>query len=703
MNRRLAYFSVFFFLFTVNLYSFASHCFPVIAPGKFLNRSALPAPELRCAAVIATGNVTLSWKTIQDTASIFVSYELYSSPNAAGPYVLVDHIIDINQFVYTDISVNANNQTRFYYIITKSNISGTDFFSTPSDTLQSILLNVLNSGQGTALLSWNANHNPLLPTSSGIYNIYREFPAGNWSLIGKTSSLNYTDTIPVCKAFMNYYIDIEDSLACASISNIDGDLIQDLTAPPVPVVDSVSVDSLTGNSMIGWTPSTSGDVEGYIIYENENGIWVPIDTVFGASSSVYVNTNPTWSNPDSASLSYCMAVFDSCRNTSPLSKNQNTLFLTSFMDVCNGVVTLNWTPYVNMLNGIQEYDIYVKENNGPWTLLGVNSSSSLTYTHSPLTKNSVYVYSVRAVNSTGAITSTSNTDTVRAYSSSIPQFVYLRYATVVNNSFVGVKAIVDTTGYISACKLFRAETAAGPFIQISSSSPLPGTNYVLFSDHSVSVDVQSYYYQVVIVDSCGNDVDTSNIGRTINLQAVATSDMKNTLTWNEYEEWLGSVNAYIIYRKVDDVADPVPLASLAPGTTTYTDDVSSLTGSNGKFSYTVEAKEGPGNPYLCQDSSLSNEVTVYQQPRFYVPNAFVPQGLNNIFIPVNVYVNSGDYLFTVFNRWGMTVFETKDTNEGWNGTINGEPAKPGVYVYCIRYRESEGKVVEKYGTVTLLR
>jgi gliding motility-associated-like protein len=706
MNKRVAYFSVFFFLFTVNFYSFASHLFysnDQDLNKPFFKKSGLSAPELRCAAVIASGNVTLSWKIILDSANTFVSYELYSSSSQAGPYALVDHIIDINQFVYTDILTNANSQTKYYYIITKSNIGGTDYFSSPSDTLQTILLNVLNTGQGTAYLSWNPIRNPYLPTSSGIYNIYREYPAGNWSLIGTTQALDYTDTIPVCKSFMNYYVDIEDSLACASISNIDGDLIQDLTAPNIPVVDSVSVDSLTGNSVIGWTASTSGDVEGYIIYENKNGIWVPIDTVYGASSTYFVNTNSSWSDPDSTSLSYCIAAFDSCQNTSPINKNQNTIFLTSGMDVCNGVVTLNWTAYVNMLGGLKEYDIYVRENNGPVTLLGTNSASNLTYTHSPLVKNSVYIYSVRAVSNSGDITSTSNTDTIRAYSSTIPQFVYLRYATVVNNDYVGVKALVDTSGYISACKLFRSETAAGPFAQVSSSNPVPNTNYVYFSDHNVSVDQGSYYYKVVIADSCGNDVDTSNIGRTIYLQAVASSDMKNTLTWNEYEEWLGSVNGYNIYRKVDDVADPNPITTLLPGIGTYTDDVAPLTNSNGKFTYLVEAVEGTGNPHLCTDSSMSNEVTVFQPPRFYVPNAFVPQGLNNIFIPVNVYVNTGDYLFIVYNRWGMKVFETTDPNEGWDGNIQGEPGRQGVYVYSIQYKDAEGKVVEKYGTVTLLR
>jgi len=659
-------------------------------------------PKLRCASVDPAGNVTLSWQAVHDTMNSFNSYHIYTATNPAGPFTKIDSIFNINQTSYTHTGAGANTQSIYYYIKTRSGCYG-KYYSASSDTLRTIFLNAVNSGSGTAQITWNPLHNPNLPTSHGWYHLYREYPPGVWTMIDSTQALSYSDTITLCHAQINYYVDIEDSLPCTSVSSIDGDLFQDITAPVTPVMDSVSVNASGTYSMLGWTQSPSGDTQGYIVYESINGVWIPIDTVYGIGTTTYTNTHSTNSNPDSASLAYCIAAFDSCHNTSPLGINHKTIYLNSQLDICGGSVRLSWTPYINMHPGLMGYKVFVKENNGPLTLLTTNPPTNQSYTHTPLNQGSVYVYTIRAFDSTGTVTSTSNPDTVIAYAPSQPQFVYLRYVTVRNNISVDLKAIIDTSGYISTCKIVRAETFAGPFSLIGNVNPVPNSNTISYNDASVFVNQTSYYYKVILVDSCGNDVVTSNIGRTIYLQATPGSDMKNSLSWNNYQDWLGGVSLYRIYRKVDDVPDPNPLVTLPPTTLNYIDDVSALTETTGKFEYQVQAVEGPGDPYLVTDTSVSNDAIALQPPRFYVPNAFAPKGLNNIFIPVNVFVNSEDYLFSIYNRWGMIIFSTSDTKMGWNGTFDGLPSPQGVYVYSIKYKNSQGKTVQKSGTVTLLR
>ena len=564
------------------------------------------------------------------------------------------------------------------------------------------MVNAFNAGDGTAVLTWNALYSPNLPTSSGWYHIYKEYPAGTWTLIDSTQLLTYTDSIKLCSAFISYYVSIDDNLPCTSVSSIDGKTFNNIIAPETPVIDSVSVNTTTGYSTIGWAASSASDTHGYIIYENINGKCIPIDTVYGAGVTNYVNTHTLFGNTDSASLSYYIAAFDSCKNTSPISDYQKTIFLKSNYDICDRNITLNWTSYVNMYHGLKGYKIFMRFNNGPATLLATNSSSNLSYTQSSLMPNVSYIYFIQAFDSTGTITSTSNTDTIITRAISKPQFVYLKHVSVISNSYVEVKAIVDTSGYISNCKILRADTIIGPFTQVGISTPALLSNIITYNDFSANVNQRSYYYKVVIVDSCGNDIDTSNIGRTIYASALPSSDMTNYLSWNEYETWLGSVQSFNVYRRYDDTPNTL-LTTLPAGSTSYTDDVSSLTSSDGKFIYLIEALEGLGNPNLCSDSSISNEAVVVQPPRFYVPNAFVPRGVNNIFIPVNVFVNTSDYQFTIFNRWGIQVFQTNNTSEGWDGNYNGTKASEGVYVYFIKYKNSEGKYIEKQGTVTLLR
>ncbi|MCU0423872.1 MAG: gliding motility-associated C-terminal domain-containing protein [Bacteroidia bacterium] len=75
--------------------------------------------------------------------------------------------------------------------------------------------------------------------------------------------------------------------------------------------------------------------------------------------------------------------------------------------------------------------------------------------------------------------------------------------------------------------------------------------------------------------------------------------------------------------------------------------------------------------------------------------------LNDVFKVGGVFVES--FILKIFDRWGNKVFETTNMEEGWDGTINGKPGAPDVYVYIAegRGRMNQIKVIE--GNVTLLR
>lgn len=88
---------------------------------------------------------------------------------------------------------------------------------------------------------------------------------------------------------------------------------------------------------------------------------------------------------------------------------------------------------------------------------------------------------------------------------------------------------------------------------------------------------------------------------------------------------------------------------------------------------------------------------------FTVPNAFSPgKGVNNTFKLHKRGIASLNY-FRIYNRWGNVVFETKDVNEGWDGSYQGAPQPLGVYVYEVKAVSQSGRVFVKSGNVTLLR
>jgi len=99
----------------------------------------------------------------------------------------------------------------------------------------------------------------------------------------------------------------------------------------------------------------------------------------------------------------------------------------------------------------------------------------------------------------------------------------------------------------------------------------------------------------------------------------------------------------------------------------------------------------------------SNEVLLLQPSRLYVPNAFFPDGLNNIFKPIGVFTDKDNYQMVIYDRWGQTVFETTDYEQGWDGTMKGKRCPYGVYTYCIKITNAFNKSFLKRGIVTLIR
>jgi gliding motility-associated-like protein len=97
-------------------------------------------------------------------------------------------------------------------------------------------------------------------------------------------------------------------------------------------------------------------------------------------------------------------------------------------------------------------------------------------------------------------------------------------------------------------------------------------------------------------------------------------------------------------------------------------------------------------------------VKVYENITYYLPNAFSPNGdgLNEIFRPIPAGIVSTDW-FRIFSRYGVLVFETSQMNKGWDGMFKGIKQPVGNYVWSIKGKGRDGKVVELKGNVVLVR
>lgn len=103
---------------------------------------------------------------------------------------------------------------------------------------------------------------------------------------------------------------------------------------------------------------------------------------------------------------------------------------------------------------------------------------------------------------------------------------------------------------------------------------------------------------------------------------------------------------------------------------------------------------------------VTDSIDVIVVPGNYieVPNAFSPGSYGDN--KVLHILRRGDVelkRFSIYNRWGEKLFETKDINQGWDGIYNGEPQPMGVYIYSIEAISTDGRKINKQGNITLIR
>ena len=89
----------------------------------------------------------------------------------------------------------------------------------------------------------------------------------------------------------------------------------------------------------------------------------------------------------------------------------------------------------------------------------------------------------------------------------------------------------------------------------------------------------------------------------------------------------------------------------------------------------------------------------------FIPNAFTPDndGLNDeVRIQNTLAIELIEW--SVYNRWGFCVFQTRNKDDFWNGHLGYGDAEQGVYYYSLRYRcTGTGKLYHLKGDITLLR
>ena len=475
--------------------------------------------------------------------------------------------------------------------------------------------------------------------------------------------------------------------------------------PDTPILDTVSVaDPVTGATYISWFPSDSADVKFYIIYRSINTLWQPIAKVPAPTTSYIDNGAAANFHPELYRIaSLAIDGVDSFLSPmTPIGQYHNSIYVFPYQDSinCQMAIRLQWNKYVNWIEGVKKYHIYVSMNYGPWNWLTSVDGSTSIYYHEAINDNTSYCYFIRAESNTGR-TSTSNQTCFFTNLPNPPAFINADYATISGDQKIDLSFTVDSTADYKNYRIYRAQVANGTYTAINYYK-----NYIYskiyYSDY---VDArQKWFYKLTAVDQCGNDIYESNLARNITIYVNSNDDLTELVTWDRYMNWLGGIESYNLYRVVDDFP-PVLVNTILNSDTIFKDDVSEYahTSASGKFCYYVEAVEGDGNPYGVKGHSKSLQACATQFERVFIPNTFTPNGdtLNAYFMPIVTFVRPNKYSFMVFDRWGEKIFETHDRLTGWDGTKNGNKVQAGTYIYKFTYMTTDDELKEKAGNIYL--
>lgn len=107
----------------------------------------------------------------------------------------------------------------------------------------------------------------------------------------------------------------------------------------------------------------------------------------------------------------------------------------------------------------------------------------------------------------------------------------------------------------------------------------------------------------------------------------------------------------------------------------------------------------------CIDTTVKF-IEIKDELNVFIPNSFTPNndGMNDLFMIKGLGFKVESFMLDIFDRWGHSIYSTKDINKGWDGTIKGTAPMEGVYVYRVRIIGANGEGRKEYiGHVTLLK
>lgn len=292
-----------------------------------------------------------------------------------------------------------------------------------------------------------------------------------------------------------------------------------------------------------------------------------------------------------------------------------------------------------------------------------------------------YAYQVQMQENNGFV-SISDTNRVTAISTVIPEPIEEITATVSDQD---VKLTWSPPTNSLATVYIISRSVDGNQYQVIDT--VAGTEY---TDSGLFTQSTRYYYKINYVDAC----DILSAESVIASPILLVSEADQTITWSAYEGWQNGVSYYTL-EKYDENGRLIETIPMGLGTT-YTENP------DNPYQYILyKVVATPVDP--ANGTAESNYLEIIYRSKVAFPNAFSPNGdgTNDIFNFKSRYIRSAT--MKIFNRWGELIYQTDDMEKGWDGTVDGKYAPPGVYIHHTTLTDDMGITFVKSGEVVLIR
>lgn len=136
---------------------------------------------------------------------------------------------------------------------------------------------------------------------------------------------------------------------------------------------------------------------------------------------------------------------------------------------------------------------------------------------------------------------------------------------------------------------------------------------------------------------------------------------------------------------------------LCNGNTSLLTDVTTSYADTGSCCITLLAANGTCTNSVTKCIEIINDITIN------IPNVFTPNGdsKNDIFKVTGNGIK--DLQCTIYDRWGLKLFEWNGINGGWDGNVKSGLAPDGTYYYIINYTDLKEKSTTEKGFLNLFR